>query len=59
MDNPRINETTREKIEEAAVSVFMDQYAKALDAGIDQQIEACADNEFPPELEKRCRALIE
>lgn len=59
MEEPRISETTREKIEEATVSVFMDQYAKALDAGIDKKIEECTDNDFPPELEKRCRALIE
>lgn len=59
MENPRISETTREKLEEAAVSVFMEQYAKALDAGIDKKMEECAGDEFPPELDKRCRALIE
>lgn len=59
MDIPRINEDTREKIEEAAVAVFMDQYAAALDASIDIQMEECADMEFPSELDKRCRALIQ
>lgn len=59
MDNPKISETAREKLEDAAVSVFMEQYAKALDAGIDQKMEECADDAFPPELEKRCRALIQ
>lgn len=59
MENPKISETTREKLEDAAVSVFMDQYAKALDAGINKQMEECADHEFPEELDKRCRALIE
>ena len=59
MENPKISESTREKLEDAAVSVFMEQYAKALDAGIDQKMEECADDAFPPELEKRCRALIQ
>lgn len=59
MNNPKISEDTREKIEEAAVSVFMDQYAAALDAAIDVKMEECADMEFPPELDKRCRALIQ
>lgn len=59
MENLKISETTREKIEEAAVSVFMDQYAAALDAGIDKKMADCADMEFPPELDRRCRALIQ
>lgn len=59
MDNPKISEDTREKIEEAAVAVFMDQYAAALDAAIDVKMEECVDMEFPPELDKRCRALIQ
>lgn len=59
MENPKISETTREKLEDAAVSVFMEQYAKALDAGIDKKIEECAEDVFPPELEERCRALIQ
>ena len=59
MENPKISETTREKLEDAAVSVFMEQYAKALDAGIDKKMEECAEDVFPPELEKRCRALIQ
>lgn len=59
MDNPRISEDTREKIEEAAVSVFMDQYAAALDASIDIKMEECKDMEFPKELDKRCHALIQ
>lgn len=59
MENPKISETTREKLEDAAVSVFMEQYAKALDAGIDKIMEECSEDVFPPELEKRCRALIQ
>lgn len=59
MENPKLSDTAREQLEEAAVAVFMEQYAKALDAGIDKRIEECAGEEFPPELEKRCRALIE
>lgn len=59
MDNLKLSDTAREQLEEATVAVFMEQYAKALDAGIDKKLEECADEEFPPELEKRCRALIE
>lgn len=59
MENPKLSDTAREQLEEAAVAVFMEQYAKALDAGIDKRIEECEGEEFPPELEKRCRALIE
>lgn len=59
MENPKISESTREKLEDAAVSVFMEQYAKALDTGIDKKIDECAEDVFPPELEKRCRALIQ
>lgn len=59
MDNPKLSEAAREQLEEATVAVFMEQYAKVLDAGIDKKLEECADEEFPPELEKRCRALIE
>ena len=58
MEKPRISESTREKLDEAAVSVFMDQYAAALNAGIDRTIEDSATIEFPPELDKRCQALI-
>lgn len=59
MENPKLSDTAHEQLEEATVAVFMEQYAKALDAGIDKKLEECADEEFPPELEKRCRALIE
>ena len=59
MEHLIISETTREKVEEAAVSVFMDQYAAALDAGIDKKMADCADMAFPPELDRRCRALIQ
>jgi len=59
MENPNISESTREKLEDAAVSVFMDQYAAMLDAGIDKKMEDCANMEFPPELDSRCRALIQ
>ena len=41
MANPKISEETREKLEDAAVSVFMEQYAKALDAGMNKELEAC------------------
>ena len=59
MENPKISETTREKLEDAAVSVVMEQYAKALDAGINKKMEDCAEEVFPEELDKRCRALIQ
>ena len=59
MDNLKLSDAAREQLEEATVAVFMEQYAKALDAGIDKRIEECEGEEFPPELEKRCRALIE
>lgn len=59
MDNPKLSDAAREQLEEATVAVFMEQYAKALDAGIDKKLEECEGEEFPPELEKRCRALIE
>lgn len=59
MENPKLSDTAREQLEEATVAVFMEQYAKALDAGIDKRMEECEGQEFPPELEKRCRALIE
>lgn len=59
MANPKISEETREKLEDAAVSVFMEQYAKALDAGMNKELEACVEDAFPLELEKRCRALIQ
>ena len=57
-ENLQISEETREKLEEATVSLFMEQYAKAMDAGIDIMMEECADDEFPEELDKRIRALI-
>lgn len=53
-----ISEETREKLEEATLSVFMDQYAKALDAGVDSLMEDCAEDTFPPELDQRIRKLI-
>lgn len=59
MDNHKISDVTREKYEDAAIAVFMDQYAAALEAGIDQEMAACEDTEFPPELEKRCLELIQ
>ena len=58
MEELKISETAREKLEDAAVSVFMEEYAKALNAGLDQQMEASAAEEFPKELEERCLALI-
>ena len=59
MERPNLSEAAREQLEEATVAVFMEQYAKALDAGIEKTLEECEAEEFPPELEKRCRALIE
>ena len=53
-----ISEETREKLEDATLSVFMDQYAKALDAGIDSMVEECAEDAFPPELDQRIQKLI-
>ncbi|MBQ5865472.1 MAG: hypothetical protein IIW56_02190 [Oscillospiraceae bacterium] len=58
MDNPNISETSREKLEDAAAFVIMEQYAKALNAGINKRMEDCAEEVFPEELDKRCRALI-
>lgn len=58
METPRLSEETREKLEDAAISVFMDQYAKALDAGIDSMMEECAEDTFPPELDQRIQKLI-
>lgn len=59
MEYQKENITARENLEEAIVAAFMDQYAQALDAGIDRKIEECAGDAFPEELDKRCRALIE
>ena len=59
MDNPNISEESREKLEEAAAFVIMEQYAKALDAGINKKMEDCAEEDFPEELDKRCRGLID
>lgn len=58
MDNPNISEVSREKLEDAAAFVIMEQYAKALNAGINKRMEDCAEEDFPEELDKRCRALI-
>lgn len=59
MENPKISEITREKLEDAAISVVMEQYAKALNAGINKKMEDCAEEDFPAELDKRCRTLIQ
>ena len=40
MEYQKENITARENLEEAIVAAFMDQYAQALDAGIDRKIEA-------------------
>lgn len=45
--------------DEMLVDAFMEKYAAALDAGVDDMMEECAGDEFPPELDARCRALIE
>lgn len=58
MDKPNISEVSREKLEDAAAFVIMEQYAKALNAGINKRMEDCAEEDFPEELDKRCRALI-
>ena len=58
MEHSPISEETREKIEEATISLFMDQYAKVLDAGADSMMEECADDAFPAELDKRIQNLI-
>lgn len=59
MENPKISEEARDKYIDATVAVFMDQYAAALDEAILEEMAVCSDNEFPPELDKRCLALIE
>lgn len=50
---------TKKEREEAMVSAFMEQYAKALDAGTDVLMEEAAEEEFPPELDRCCRALLQ
>lgn len=50
---------TKKKREEAVVSEFMVEYAAALDAGTDELMEESAEEEFPPELDRRCRALLQ
>lgn len=59
MENPRISESAREKLEEATVAVFMEQYGQVLDAGINEYMEDSSAEEFPLELDERCRALIQ
>lgn len=59
MENLKMSETAREKLEEAMVAAFMEQYAQALDAGIDKTMEECAGEDFSPELDARCRELIQ
>ena len=58
MDKVTLSETTREKVEEAMLSVFMEQYGAAMDAGVEIKMAECADMEFPPELDKRIQKLI-
>lgn len=58
MENSKITDETRDKYVDATVAVFMDQYAAILDAGIDEELADTKHNDFPPELDARCRALI-
>lgn len=58
MKNSKITDETRDKYVDATVAVFMDQYAAILDAGIDEELADTKHNDFPPELDERCRALI-
>lgn len=58
MEKVTLSESTREKVEEATLSVFMEQYGAALDAGVEIKMAECADMEFPPELDKRIEKLI-
>ena len=58
MDKVTLSEATREKVEEATLSVFMEQYGAAMDAGVEIKMAECADMEFPPELDKRIQKLI-
>ena len=58
MENSKITDETRDKYVDATVAVFMDQYAAILDAGIDEELIDTKHNDFPPELDARCRALI-
>lgn len=58
MEYKKENITARERLEEAMVAAFMDRYAQALDAGIDRKMEECANDIFPEDLDRRCRALI-
>ena len=58
MEKVKLSDATREKVEEATLSAFMEQYGAALNAGIESKMAECADMQFPPELDKRIRALI-
>ena len=58
MEKVTLSEATREKVEEATLSVFMEQYGAAMDAGVEIKMAECADMEFPPELDKRIQKLI-
>lgn len=58
MENSKITDETRDKYVDATVAVFMDQYAAILDAGIDEELADTKHNDFPLELDERCRALI-
>ena len=58
MKKVTLSEATREKVEEATLAVFMEQYGAALDAGVEIKMAECADMEFPPELDKRIQKLI-
>lgn len=59
MGKLQISDEARDKIEDATLAAFMEQYGIALDAGIDGLIEECADDEFPSGLDKRLKDLIE
>lgn len=58
MEKVTLSEATREKVEEATLAVFMEQYGAAMDAGVEIKMAECADMEFPPELDKRIQKLI-
>ena len=58
MDQQNTHDKIRETYEDAAIALFMDRYASALEAGIQEEIHQQEQYEFPQSLEARCMAFI-
>ena len=58
MEKVTLSEATREKVDEAALAVLMEQCGTAIDAGVEIKMAECADMEFPPNLDKRIQKAI-